>query len=74
MRLFLIITLLDGIWLGRVWIRILYRSSNRGRILGPDDSFSIQEVLNHLHAVAHSSTLGLRDDSSTNLARLEIVE
>jgi hypothetical protein len=66
-----------GLWLGRDMGRIIYRSSNQGgRILGPDDSFSIQEVVNHLDAVAHLnlSTLGHRDDSSTNLARLKMVE
>ncbi len=46
------------------------------RILGPDDSFSIQEVLNHLHAVAHlsSSALGHRNDTTINSARLHIVK
>jgi hypothetical protein len=50
--------------------------SMAGRILGPDDSFLIQEVLNHLDAVAHlsSGTLGHWNDSATNLARLNVVE
>src|SRR6476660_5182262 len=59
-----------------IWIRILYKSSNGRGILGPDDSFSVQQVLNHLHAVAYLSLnmLGHRKDSATNLARLNIFE
>jgi len=80
MRLFLIIASLMGYGLDVNWIRfsteVQTRWSIAGRILGPDDLFSIQEVLNHLDAVAHlsSSTLGHRNDSATNLARLNIVD
>ena len=65
-RLFLIIALL------KFKREIVDRNSH----LGPDDSFSIQEVLDHLHGVADlsSSLLGHRKDSAANLAWLQTVE
>jgi len=45
-------------------------------ILGPDNSFLIEEVLNHFHAVAHlgSSALGHGNDSAINSSGFHIVK
>jgi len=45
-------------------------------VLGPDDSFSIEEILNHFDAVPdlNSSTFRHRKNSAKNFARLHIVE
>jgi hypothetical protein len=69
-RLFLIIALLAGYGLD---VRLNGQVETRGMvILGPDNSFSIQEILNNFDAIAQlsSSMLRHRKDSTAKLARL----